>query len=109
MYRRRMTEQIDVLLPGKFPIPKTQHYYAAGRCAPIARRLARPAPPGISIRPVDRDLLAEDLEGLDDLREEMQSERPSVNEFLEKSFGFRPVLGNESSAGACPSTTAGPL
>jgi GNAT superfamily N-acetyltransferase len=84
--------QIDVLLPN-FPIPKTQHHYAGGEvCRADWRAML---PPDITIRPVDRALLAEGLDGLDDLVEEMQSERPSVDEFLNKSFGFVPVHGNK--------------
>jgi RimJ/RimL family protein N-acetyltransferase len=84
--------QVDALLPGKFPIPKLQRYYAGHEVFHDWRALL---PPEISIRMVDRNLLAEDLEGLDDLQDEMRSERPTVEAFLEKSFGLVPVLGNQ--------------
>ena len=84
--------QVDALLPGKFPIPKVQHYYAGQEVRHDWRSML---PPEITIRMVDRALLAEDLEGLDDLRDEMRSERPSVEDFLEKSFGFVPVHGDQ--------------
>jgi len=85
-------EQADVLLPGKMPIPEYHHYYAGREVCHNWRAML---PPDVTIRPVDRALLAADLEGLDDLREEMQSERPSVAEFLDKSFGLVPVRENE--------------
>jgi RimJ/RimL family protein N-acetyltransferase len=85
-------EQIDVLLPGKLPLPERRHYYAGGEVRYDWRAML---PPDVTLRLVDRALLAEDLEGLGDLREEMQSERPSVDEFLDKSFGFVPVRGKE--------------
>jgi len=45
-------------------------------------------PDGIVLRQVDRELLAEEgLAHLDDLREEMCSERASVDDFLAQSFG----------------------
>lgn len=84
--------QIDVLLPGKFPLAERQHYYVGQEVRHNWRAML---PPGITFRLVDRALLEEDLGGLDDLREEMQSERPSVDEFLDKSFGFVPVHGRE--------------
>lgn len=47
-----------------------------------------PLPPGFRLRPVDRELLAEqDLGRLAELREEMVSECPSVAFFLEHRFG----------------------
>jgi len=57
-------------------------------------------PPGFRMRPVDQALLASELHGLEALREEMCSERTSVEDFLEHSFGLCPVFGNEL-AGWC--------
>ena len=91
------TQQIDVLLPGKHPIPLGQHYYAGREVGHDWRALL---PPDITLRLVDRALLSEKLEGLADLEEEMQSERPSVDEFLAKSFGFVPMHGDRV-AGWC--------
>ena len=58
-------------------------------------RTWRPEPPdGFEVRRVDSELLADgELSGLDDVREEMVSERLSVEEFLEKSFGYVVVHG----------------
>jgi GNAT superfamily N-acetyltransferase len=53
-------------------------------------------PAGYTLRPVDRDLLNErHLQNLDLLMEEMCSERPSVTDFLDKSFGFCAMYGDE--------------
>jgi GNAT superfamily N-acetyltransferase len=57
-------------------------------------------PDGFSLRPVDRSLLKSGLDGLVALREEMCSERASVEDFLEHSFGLCPVYGH-SLAGWC--------
>ena len=46
-------------------------------------------PTGFEMRPVDRALLRNGaLKNLGDLIEEMQSERPSVEHFLSRPFGF---------------------
>lgn len=85
------TDQVDALLPGKLPLRQVRHYYVGQEVRHDWRAML---PPDIALRPVNRALLAGEWEGLDDLREEMQSERPSVEEFLDKSFGFVPVHGN---------------
>ena len=61
-----------------------QHY--------ICRQLAEPwqplLPSAYQLRPVDASLLnTPDLAGMDNLRQEMVSERPSVADFLQRSFG----------------------
>jgi len=57
-------------------------------------------PPGFTLRQVERAFLASGITGLDALREEMCSERTSVEDFLENSFGLCPVYENEL-AGWC--------
>lgn len=57
-------------------------------------------PPGFTLCQVERALLESGISGLDALREEMCSERASVEDFLEKSFGLCPVYENEL-AGWC--------
>ena len=52
-------------------------------------------PEGFSIHPVATELLKSNMEGLETLREEMCSERASVEDFLEKSFGVCPVYENQ--------------
>jgi len=85
-------KQMDVVHPGKVYIPKIDHYYNGREVRHDWRSML---PSGISLRLVDRALLDEGLDGLDELREEMCSERPSVEEFLDKSFGLVPVHGNQ--------------
>jgi GNAT superfamily N-acetyltransferase len=73
------------VLRGKDPIPDTRHYYEFQGRDRAWRHLL---PEGFTVRPVDADLLnASSLANLDALREELCSERPSVEAFLEKSFG----------------------
>lgn len=76
--------------------------FAAGRVERIERQhylldLVRAdlprmtVPPGFELRIADKTLLDDErLIDLDDLREEMCSERASVDEFLQKSFGIGP-------------------
>lgn len=53
-------------------------------------------PAGFKFRKADADLLKDEyLRGLDALQEEMKSERSSVAEFLQKSFGLVIQTGNE--------------
>jgi RimJ/RimL family protein N-acetyltransferase len=84
--------QIDDLLTGKDPLLVNRQHYIC--------RAGDPLPPlhlpeGFELRPVDGALMAQQsLENLDDLQEEMCSERISVQEFLEESFGVCAVQGN---------------
>jgi RimJ/RimL family protein N-acetyltransferase len=57
-------------------------------------------PKGFSIQSVTAEFLNSNTEGLDTLREEICSERTSVDDFLEKSFGVCPVYENQL-AGWC--------
>jgi len=57
-------------------------------------------PDGFIIREVSIELFDEDFEGKDDLLSEMYSERTSVKEFLEQSFGIAAFHGNKL-AGWC--------
>jgi GNAT superfamily N-acetyltransferase len=57
-------------------------------------------PEGFDLRQVTRELLDSHIAGLDMLREEMCSERASVEDFLEKSFGLCPLYENQI-AGWC--------
>jgi len=59
-------------------------------------------PEGFSMEVITPSLLARDLPGLDAVREEMCSERASVEDFLARSFGLCPVYENEI-AGWCMS------
>ena len=57
-------------------------------------------PEGFSIQAITREFLSGKLKGLESIREEMCSERLSVEDFLEHSFGLCPVY-EEEVAGWC--------
>lgn len=59
-------------------------------------------PDGFSMQPITPEFLSRNLEGLDAVKEEMCSERASVEDFLARSFGICPVYENEI-AGWCMS------
>lgn len=73
------------LLRDKAPMPDMRHYYEfQGPCSDLQIHL----PDGFTLHPVDQNLLSNtNLENIEALREELCSERASVDEFLEKSFG----------------------
>ena len=79
-------QPVEDLLAGRYPILWMRQYYEA------ASLLAEPEAylqPEFCLRPVDGELLSHPhLENIDELREELCSERPSVEDFLKKSFGF---------------------
>jgi len=52
-------------------------------------------PQGYALRMVDRSLLSMGLINTDRVIDEMRSERPTVDEFMEKSFGFCALAGEE--------------
>jgi GNAT superfamily N-acetyltransferase len=59
-------------------------------------------PDGFSMQRITPEFLSSDVAGLDAVREEMCSERTSMEDFLARSFGFCPVHSNEI-AGWCMS------
>lgn len=59
-------------------------------------------PDGFSMQLITPEFLSSDVSGLDAVREEMCSERASVEDFLRRSFGVCPVHSNEV-AGWCMS------
>jgi RimJ/RimL family protein N-acetyltransferase len=86
----------DVILKDKNPIEDLRHYYALNL---VGGNWHMTAPEGFTMITVDEDLLAKnDLANLEELVEEMQSERSSVEDFLEKSFGFCMIHGDELAA-----------
>jgi GNAT superfamily N-acetyltransferase len=89
-------ERIEgTILAGRDPIPALRQYYAfrAPRAPYDWRTLL---PQGFEVRAVDERLLADEgLARLDDLKEELCSERPSVQAFLAQSFGFVALRGRE--------------
>lgn len=76
--------QKDILF-GKYPLQEMRQYYVFKDFKHDWRSMLAD---GFSTLPVDEELLAkEHLKNLDELIEETQSERPSVEAYLESSFG----------------------
>ncbi len=91
-------EQIAMMgLPGRVAAMQRQHYvFQVENNLPLAA-----LPEGFELRIADKILLDEPgLLDMQDLREEMCSERASVEEFLQKSFGIVALRG-KSLAGWC--------
>ncbi len=92
-WQRALVEQV---LAGKHPMFDHYQYYALRLQHDQRPQPPRPLPDGVTPRMVDRALLGEThLRHLDELREEMCSERPSVEDFLAHSFGVCLVRGDE--------------
>lgn len=86
------------MLKGHSPLRAEREYYARETALPCQ---VPPLPGGYELCEVDSTLLAEtSLENMADLKEEMRSERPSVEDFLAKSFGVAVRQGN-ALAGWC--------
>lgn len=86
-------EQLETVFAGRYLIPGTRHYYTLK-----PGQLIQPEKPleGMTIVPIDDDLLSRtELVGYDELEEELQSERTSVEEFLARSVGFVALAGDE--------------
>ena len=77
----------------------TRQYYEITNFAP---KPAPDLPPGFSLQMITPEFLSSDVVGLDALRQEMCSERASVEDFLRRSFGLCPLYANEV-AGWCMS------
>jgi RimJ/RimL family protein N-acetyltransferase len=75
-------------LASREPISGWRAYYEG---VPIFNDWRANLPTGYEFREVTPALLGEPLEGLEDLREEMCSERPSIDAFFAHSFGLAPV------------------
>ena len=91
-------EKMQALLMDKEIIHADREYYA---CKELKYKWQDFLPEGFQIQMVDADLLANaDLKHHDTLKEEMTSERPSVDDFLAKSFGVCAIHENEL-AGWC--------
>jgi RimJ/RimL family protein N-acetyltransferase len=84
---------MDALLADKEIIHANREYYA---CKKLKHKWQDFMPEGFQLQMVDADLLANtSLKHLDTLKEEMISERPSVDDFLAKSFGVCAIHENE--------------
>ncbi|MBP1703898.1 MAG: family N-acetyltransferase [Chloroflexi bacterium] len=89
---------IETLLADQRPRRIPRQYYAIEASPTVAPPTL---PEGFTLRVADRGLLNDsDVLGLDDLRLEMVSERASIAEFLDKSFGICPIYENRL-AGWC--------
>jgi GNAT superfamily N-acetyltransferase len=93
----------DRAVPNLFPTRKlyqgTRQYYEIADFTP---KTDLPLPDGFSLELITSELLASDLDGLDAVKEEMCSERASVDDFLAHSFGICPMYENQI-AGWCMS------
>lgn len=79
-------EFINIISPGKQIIPATRLYY---RLDARRQEWKTVVPPGLQLRHVDAALLTDTaIQNLDWVMEEMVSERPSIADFLDKSFGY---------------------
>jgi RimJ/RimL family protein N-acetyltransferase len=77
---------LDTLLEGMYPLTRMRQYYA---CTQLKEDWRTLLPEGFALLPVDTALTVQaQLENLDELLEEMCSERPTVEDFLAQSFGF---------------------
>ncbi len=91
-------EKMEAILIDKEIIHADREYYA---CQELKHKWQNFMPEGFQLKIVDADLLANtSLKHLDTLKEEMISERPSVDDFLSKSFGVCAIHENEL-AGWC--------
>ncbi|HEY9074996.1 MAG TPA: GNAT family N-acetyltransferase [Anaerolineaceae bacterium] len=88
-------------LAEQHPLPEARQYYRFDLAETGGLPEWQDLPPGFTLRPVDATLLADPgLSGLDLLREEMCSERESVEDFLRWSFGLALFHGSNL-AGWC--------
>jgi RimJ/RimL family protein N-acetyltransferase len=75
---------IAAMLKDREPYPRGMQYYAFKQSGLNWRALL---PDDMQVREVNAALLAEDWQNLDFLSDEMLSERPTLDDFLQKSFG----------------------
>ncbi len=89
---------LEAILPCLEPIHDLRQHYA---CRQLSQPWQPLLPPGYQLRQADAALLdTPDLSGVDALRMEMVSERPSVEDFLQRSFGVC-LLHDETIVGFC--------
>jgi RimJ/RimL family protein N-acetyltransferase len=81
------------ILAGKYPLEDTRLHF---RFKQFRHNWQQIIPDGFSVHAVNKELLNDKTLGnLDTLMEEMQSERPTVIDFLEKSFGYCVIYEGE--------------
>jgi RimJ/RimL family protein N-acetyltransferase len=87
------TEKLELILKDKYPIFTQRQFYQLKELKTDWRSLL---PEGFVLRHADREILADhQIKNPDFLTEEMCSERESVEDFLQKSFGFCLVHDHE--------------
>jgi RimJ/RimL family protein N-acetyltransferase len=90
--------QLELILAGLYPLERKRLYF---RCAPHQQDVSSLLPAGFQLSQVDSGLVEQaGLENLELLLEELCSERTSVDDFLDKSFGICVLNGSEL-AGWC--------
>jgi len=94
---QQLTRAIHRLYKGQEAALEWRESY---RIKPDGGMPAMPVPKGYSLEELSRGLLARNLANTGELKEEMASERPSVDDFLAKSFGICAVKGRQL-AGWC--------
>lgn len=89
---------LQAILPCLQPVYGLRQQYT---CRQLVQPWQPLLPPGYQLHPVDAKLLdTPDLFGVDALRMEMVSERPSMEDFLQRSFGVC-LLHDEAVVGFC--------
>ncbi len=91
-YAGNWEDNISTILKDKHPIKVQRHFYTIKELKNDWRALL---PEGVTIKFVDKTLLKRNLKNIDTLTEEMCSERQSVEDFLDKSFGVCLIQGDE--------------
>jgi RimJ/RimL family protein N-acetyltransferase len=87
-----LKDQVEEICEGLFPVERQRMYL---ECTQLKQDWRGLLPEGYRLREVDDSLVAMDhLENIDYLREELCSERPSVEDFLKKSFGYYILKGD---------------
>jgi GNAT superfamily N-acetyltransferase len=90
---------LQLLFPTYQHYQGTRQYYETVDFSPKSEL---PLPDGFSIHLITPEFLSSGMMGIDAVREEMCSERASVDDFMTRSFGLCVVYGNEI-AGWCMS------
>jgi RimJ/RimL family protein N-acetyltransferase len=90
-------ERAAVILPELYPVQRERKVF---ECTRLVQPWQELLPSGFTLQVIDQKLLLQGLDHTDYLLEELCSERPSVEDFLQKSFGFCVLTGREL-AGWC--------
>lgn len=91
-YTGNWEDKIGRILKDKHPVKAQRHFYAIKELKNDWRTLLSE---GVTLQFVDKVLLKRKLKNMDTLTEEMCSERESVKEFLDKSFGVCLIQDDE--------------